>query len=663
MAEGKSKWVLDLDIKEFTQGVLQAKGQLSQIGDAKNLAGLTEGLLKASRLLGIVGAAALAVKGSFELVFAAEEIKSINNQFDVLAKNAGIAGDTIKDKLVGASGGLVDDEEVIKSASEQIIKLGTNASKLPDIMELARKHTNAFGGDMIQKFDQISSAIANGQVRQLKSLGIIIDQEKAYKEYAKAIGKTVDTLSQEEKQRALLNATLKKGGDALKGVTGDSKEATQGWEKLKVTLGNLKDEFVLAFDRVMGPTVKRMISNMNVLAEVTTEWFKDNFGAPADQAKAKLQGMNEKINELNFKIMEAKNVNRDGSWWDKAWAGGPKEIERNIKYLERLRKERDDFQATMPKDAAKPDGGGEGDTPEGDDAKVLEQKNKFHSDLLKMKRQRLDAELAMSSTSIDEQGNVVYQGELIQQEKIKLLHEQTLAQIQEIKDSDKMTEAQKGAMILETQKAEHAERIRMEDELKGIREANMNKYVADSTTAGQGVTRAFQQGALENKKALTDWGATGKMVFGSFKKESTSALLAFGAGTKTAGEAIKGMMFGVVADTAEAKGQEMLLAGIWPPNPPAIAGGAGLIALAGFLRSKAGGSSSGGMGGAGGGGGGSATSAVAQESPEVKAMPKKAVSINVQGSYFETEQTQRRLVELIRQESDATDFSFRQIGG
>jgi hypothetical protein len=41
---------------------------------------------------------------------------------------------------------------------------------------------------------------------------------------------------------------------------------------------------------------------------------------------------------------------------------------------------------------------------------------------------------------------------------------------------------------------------------------------------------------------------------------------------------------------------------------------------------------------------------------------KKVVTVQVQGHYFETEATKTRLVEMIRESSDATDFTIKQVG-
>ncbi len=110
-----------------------------------------------------------------------------------------------------------------------------------------------------------------------------------------------------------------------------------------------------------------------------------------------------------------------------------------------------------------------------------------------------------------------------------------------------------------------------------------------------------------------------------------------------------------------------LLAGIWPPNPIELAEGAALIALGGALKSV--GSSSGSSAPSapsvsGGGGGGVSAVAAAQQSatPNPVATPQKSVSINIQGSLYETDQTRQRLMAMIREAGDFTDFNLKQVG-
>ena len=151
---------------------------------------------------------------------------------------------------------------------------------------------------------------------------------------------------------------------------------------------------------------------------------------------------------------------------------------------------------------------------------------------------------------------------------------------------------------------------------------------------------------------------------------------AIGGGAKEMSKAMKAAFLNVIADKAEAQGAAFIAEGIasWPFGGPKIAGGSALVALSGLIRAAAGGGGGLGVGGAGGGGGGGmptapegtpATVATGEYSarPELMAPQTRGrqVTIAVQGNYFETEQTRRQLVELIRQETDATSFAYTQI--
>ena len=121
-------------------------------------------------------------------------------------------------------------------------------------------------------------------------------------------------------------------------------------------------------------------------------------------------------------------------------------------------------------------------------------------------------------------------------------------------------------------------------------------------------------------------------------------------------------MLNSLADIAEAQGDLLLASAL--VNPLNAAAGAALLVLSGVLRGAAGSAgSSSGVGSSSGGGGGVATSATDSGLTTQPALstPSKAVTIQVQGNYFETDATKRTLMDMIRSETDATDFKYTQI--
>jgi hypothetical protein len=136
-------------------------------------------------------------------------------------------------------------------------------------------------------------------------------------------------------------------------------------------------------------------------------------------------------------------------------------------------------------------------------------------------------------------------------------------------------------------------------------------------------------------------------------------------GGKEAAKAMKAAFLNMLADRAEGEGQLKIASGLFPPNPGMLASGAALLALGGILRSAAGGGEGGSIGAADRA---AAVSEGPRTDPEEFRRPDvtedkkgKSVTVAIQGNYFETEQTRRALLEMIRAETDATSFQYVQI--
>lgn len=670
MADEKTVYKLDLDILGFTEKALKAKGSVESIGDAKNLEGLVKGLGTAGLALGAVGAAMLAVKATMDAVFEAEDIKAINQQFELLTKNAGLAGDALKEGLVDASKGLIDDTELMKMANKAIIEMGSSANKLPEVMELARKASAAFGTDLATNFDHLNHAIATGSTRQLRQMGIIIDSHKAMQEYARAVGTTVDSLSQAEKQQAILNAVLKKGGEAFKGVSGDTKEAQNTYQQIIVTLKEMGEIIVLVFDKIFGDAVRKALKITREMLSDTKKLMLVAFGSDAEKATAKIEGLTNQIGFWGKEITRLQELQQK----DVRFKSVEKQAELTASmdsYAEKIKKAQTEIDKLKEKESGRTPATAAGPVgPAEDNEKRKAAELKFNQDLLALRQQRLQSEMQ----TVDKLSDY----ERMHQEQIVLLHEETKNKIAEIhlqrQQGHIATAQQESEMIKQIQDADVAKVREIEDEKRREQDRTLDRYVEHSTNAVQGVTRAFEAGAAKNRAALSDFGKMGQQTFDSFEHHATDAFLKVGEGSMSVAQAMKATFLNVVADQAQAIGARMMLEGIFPPNPIQLGAGAGLIALAGYLRSQAGGGKGAGGGlntGGASGGGGSAGGAESvgfgtrtDEGSAVRqdAAPKKTVTVQVQGHYFETEQTKQRMLEMIRESTDATDFKYVQVG-
>jgi hypothetical protein len=246
----------------------------------------------------LAAAAAIAKVTSeiFHLALEGEKIGKIEKQFDVLGNQAGLSVGTLREDIVKATDGLVDITEALEVATGAIVKLGDNARQIPEIFELSRKITNVFGGEVADNFDKITQAVASGNTKAIKQVGLIVDADKAYKDLAKSLGINVDLLTQEQRQYALLNAVLDKGKTSFSGVSLSTDTLTGASTKLDVALKDLKDTGSTLANNTFGPFFKDALNSSAKAIEEFNLKLKSSGGIKLS--------ITEQIELLNIKIEE-----------------------------------------------------------------------------------------------------------------------------------------------------------------------------------------------------------------------------------------------------------------------------------------------------------------------------------------------------------------------
>lgn len=665
MADESVKFKFDLDAKEALVKLTELKEGLDKIGESKSVDGLISGFTKMVPNLAIAIGAIMAFKAALDLTLQGEALEKVNRQFDILAKQAGLSSDVLREGIEKSLGGMSDLDDALKAANTAIVKLGVNAEKIPQVFELARKVSSVFGGDLTSNFEAITQAIAAGNMRMLKHMGIIIDADKAYSNYAKSIGTTAGALSQVEKQAALMNSVLSYGKDKFSNIAEPTETVTAQLQKLKIAAKEASDSFALFFTQT-GVT-STIFKTLTTLFSSFSSVVKENFGTPLDAASTKMNRLNAELLSLQQGLTRAKS-GEDMGFISRLF-GGP-----DIEYMEKkiaalkvsigeIKAEKSKLESEAPKTEK------ETIAPKAVDLEAqklrLEQHNKFEKELLSLTASRIKSQQDIETDFVEFNTLLNEQRLTIEQQYQAKIEELTLKG----KENKEITVTQANEMILQLEAEKNAklksfDEQRQEETLKAF-----DNQLKAANSFSEGWVSSSHKAAWEAQKDLTDYGKKGQIAFNAISSGAVTFFRGLGAGAADAGALMRGFMFGALGDIADGFGQMYLKAGIAamsagsPGGAIQVAEGGALISLGAMLKAQGGGGGGGSLGGGGGGGSvggpvepGGSVAPVAQETA------KKTVTVNFLGDYLSTEQTQKRLVELIRQETDATDYKYQQIG-
>lgn len=187
----------------------------------RTFAGFTrQGAFAAAGALGIATTAEAALSSLVELgkesAQLAIQAETIGTAYEKSTERAGVSADDLLAKLKAASRGTVTETNLQLSANKALaLGVGEDAQQIADLLTIARAKGKDFGLDTTKAFEDIVTGLGRASPLILDNLGIVVDQERINKEYAKSVGKTVEQLTEQEKKQALVNDVLRTNKDLL----------------------------------------------------------------------------------------------------------------------------------------------------------------------------------------------------------------------------------------------------------------------------------------------------------------------------------------------------------------------------------------------------------------------------------------------------------------
>ena len=195
-------------IDKFSKPMKKVENGLKK--QQKGFGKLTD-FLKAHKIAVMAAAGAIVAFG----VSAVKSALKSEQAFQSFNLVVGETADLLLEDMRRASRGMISDFELVDNANKALA-LGIKQSDIPGLLEVATARAKIFGRTATEAFNDLTIGIGRQSRMILDNLGIILDLDKVYEDYAKIIGKTADEVRDLYAKEAIANAIIEESAGLVK---------------------------------------------------------------------------------------------------------------------------------------------------------------------------------------------------------------------------------------------------------------------------------------------------------------------------------------------------------------------------------------------------------------------------------------------------------------
>lgn len=212
---------------------------------------------KAAKEMALAGGAAFSAftAGVIKMGLDADKFENIKRAFTSMTESQGVDSKKLLESMKAASAGTVSELELMRQANQAML-LGLPVDRFDDMLKVAQSAALSTGQSMEYMLTSIVTGIGRSSRLMLDNLGIIVDVDKAHKDFADSVGREVEQLTDAEKKTAFLNAAMKVGLDNAAKSSINTDSLTFAWERAKVQFS----EAAIAIGTELIPMARSMLS-------------------------------------------------------------------------------------------------------------------------------------------------------------------------------------------------------------------------------------------------------------------------------------------------------------------------------------------------------------------------------------------------------------------
>ena len=242
--------------------------KLGVIGGKKagnELASLAKSALKA-------GAAFFAAKGIVAgmstSVKLAAQFEGVERGFRNLAKSTGFSEQAFR-KFKSATDGTINSIDLMTQANNaMLLGIMDSEDQMAEMFDIAQRLAQSLGKDTTFGIESLVTGLGRQSKLMLDNLGIMIDVEKANKDYAESLDKSADKLTDVERKQAFVNATMSSARNLVGQLGEEQLTAKDKFDKLSSSVDDLKIVLGDVMLTVIEPFVDDLNEKMEELGDI-----------------------------------------------------------------------------------------------------------------------------------------------------------------------------------------------------------------------------------------------------------------------------------------------------------------------------------------------------------------------------------------------------------
>jgi hypothetical protein len=276
MTTAATLWVkLNLDAAEYKKGLEESAKKTDTF--QKNMKTLKAGV---AGVAAGVAAAGVVLKKAFDFGKEGAGLQTLSDSFSRMEDRLGLQIDLRRELEEAARGTIATSD--LEAASMTLLAGASGelesklANALPRLLEIAKaaQKVNPALGDTTFLFNSIATGVKRAQPLILDNLGLTIKVGEANEIMAQSLGKTVEELTAEEKQMAILNDVMRAGNTLIEQAGGNTATTADSYAQLEAALKNVGDALKKKFT---GPALKAVETLVLLLTwnDQVNEGFED----------------------------------------------------------------------------------------------------------------------------------------------------------------------------------------------------------------------------------------------------------------------------------------------------------------------------------------------------------------------------------------------------